>query len=307
MARKPKAKEPSPESESNDDQGNETLTEPPLEINPYKVLSLDRSATADQIKSAYRKAALKHHPDKAMPEQKDEAHKKFQDIAFAYAILSDEKRRRRYDTTGSTGETLEDDDFDWIDFFREQTQAMVSGDMIEQIKKDYQGSEEEKKDVLRVYEEYEGDMDMVYEEVMCSNVLDDDNRFRKIIDEAIAVGDVQTHHKYTKESGAKRKKRLQHAKAEAAEAMELAEELGVKDKLFGKRSGNSKAGKKSNDEEALKALIQQRQKGRAESLFVNLEAKYGGGGGGNKSKRKVDEPPEELFQKNAKKAKSRIR
>jgi len=35
--------------------------EPPT-IDPYEVLSLDRAATADQIKSAYRKAALKHHP-----------------------------------------------------------------------------------------------------------------------------------------------------------------------------------------------------------------------------------------------------
>lgn len=36
--------------------------EPPSSINPYETLGLDKSATADQVKTAYRKAALKHHP-----------------------------------------------------------------------------------------------------------------------------------------------------------------------------------------------------------------------------------------------------
>ena len=89
--------------------------------------------------------------------------------------MSDERRRKRYDATGSTSEVLEDDDdFNWIDFFREQTAAMVDGSMIDKIKKEYQGSEEEKDDILRSYEENEGDMDAVYEQIMCSNVLDDD-------------------------------------------------------------------------------------------------------------------------------------
>lgn len=284
-----------------------TLEQPPSEIDPYNVLSLERTATADQIKSAYRKAALKHHPDKATPEEKEEAHRKFQAIAFAYAILSDEKRRRRYDATGNTADTLEDDDFDWVDFFRSQTEAMVSGDMIEKIKREYQGSEEEKADVLRVYEENEGHMDALYEEIMCSNVLEDDERFRKIIDQAIKEGVVEKFDSYKKDTKAARKKRVDKAKAEEAEAMELAEELGVKDKLFGTGTrhagGKGRKKGKENSDETLRALIQQRQKGRAENFFDNLEAKYGDGG--RKSKRRpADEPPEEAFQKNAKKPKS---
>ncbi|KAK5939400.1 hypothetical protein PMZ80_008704 [Knufia obscura] len=307
MPRKAKLRSPSPSSDSEASQ-DETLIQPTSEINPYEVLSLDKSATADQIKSAYRKAALKHHPDKASPEDKDEAHTKFQEIALAYAILSDEHRRKRYDTTGNTQETLdEDDDFDWVDFFRSQTEQLVSGDMIEKIKREYQGSEEEKADVLKAYEEHEGDMDVLYEVIMCSNVVEDDERFRKIIDEAIEEGKVEKYSRYAKETKSSRKKRVQKAKAEEAEAMELAEELGVKDKLFGNgtKGANGKAAKggkksKGGDEDALKALIQQRQKGRAEGFLDNLEAKYGGGG---KNKRKMDdEPSEEAFQKNAKKS-----
>ena len=310
MARKPKAREPTPSSESETNGHDEVLEEPPSEICPYEVLSLEKTATADQIKSAYRKAALKHHPDKATQETKNEAHKKFQEVAFAYAILSDEKRRRRYDATGNTSESVDadDDDFNWTDFFREQTAAMVDGTMIEMVKKEYQGSEEEREDVLRAYEEGEGDMDAVYEQVMCSNVLEDDERFRVIIDTVIKEGEVEKHERYAKETKVSRKKRQQKAKAEETEAMELAEELGVKDKLFGDKSqnGQSKKGSKKDaggGEDALKALIQQRQKGRADTFFDDLEAKYGAGS--KKSKRKVEEPPEELFQKNAKKARGK--
>ena len=53
----------------------ETLEDPPTSIEPYKVLGIDKSATPDQVKSAYRKAALKHHPDKASPELREEANK----------------------------------------------------------------------------------------------------------------------------------------------------------------------------------------------------------------------------------------
>lgn len=307
MARKTRVRAATPGSECDESpQQGEALNQPPTEIDPYEILSLSKDATADQVKSAYRKAALKHHPDKAALEDRESAHKKFQEIALAYAILSDEKRRKRYDTTGNTAETLQDDDdFDWIDFFREQTATMVDSDMIERIKKEYQGSEEEKDDILRSYEDNEGDMDALYEQIMCSDVLEDDDRFRKIIDEAIKAGDVEPYPKYTKETKAARNKRKKRAKDEEAEAMELAEELGVKEKLFGGGAKGSKKGKKDNSDDALKALIQQRQKGRADNFLDNLEAKYGGGT--KSSKRKVDEPPEGLFQKNAKKYKSKAR
>jgi DnaJ homolog subfamily C member 9 len=279
------------------------LEEPPTSINPYEILSLEKTATADQVRSAYRKAALRHHPDKASEDEKENAHKKFQEIALAYAILSDERRRKRYDTTGNTSESLdiEDDDFNWTDFFREQTATMVDGAMIEKIKKEYQGSDEEKADILTAYTEFEGDMDAIYEQIMCSNVLEDDERFRAIIDAAIESGEVEGYRAYTKESKASKKKRLAKAKSEESEAMEMAEELGVKDKLFGGGAGGGKKKNKQNDEEALMALIQQRNQSRGETFFGGLEAKYGGGG----KRKKADEPPEEAFARNAKVKKGR--
>ncbi|KIW34543.1 uncharacterized protein PV07_01320 [Cladophialophora immunda] len=315
MPRKAKSKPQPAQASEPDDSGNhseggEDLTlDAPSQIDPYAVLHVSETATSDEIKSAYRKLALKHHPDKALPEEREDAHKAFQQIAFAYAILSDERRRKRYDATGNTAESanIDDDDFNWVDFFREQTENVVRGDMIEQVKKEYQGSEEEKDDVLAAYEQGEGDMDAVFESVMCSDVVADEDRFRKIIDEAIAQGEVEAYSRYTKEDKKSRERRKANAKKEEAEARELAEELGVAEKLFGKKgSGKKKSKTGGDDNDALQALIQQRQQSRAQNFFDDLEAKYGGGA--KKGKRKaVDEPPEELFQKNAKKGKKGVK
>lgn len=175
----------------------------------------------------------------------------------------------------------------------------MSGEALNKIKKDYQGSDEEKRDVLGAYEKYKGDMDKIHEDVMCSNVLEDDERFRKLIDEAIAAEEVIPHKKYTQESEAKKQRRVKKARQEEGEAMELAEELGVREKLFGSSTAGTKKGKKGADEAGLAALIQQRQKGRAENFFGNLEAKYAGGKKQKKRTRDDEEPPEEAFQKNA--------
>ena len=114
----------------------ENIDGPPTDINPYEVLDVPTSASADAIKSAYRKLALKWHPDKHA--DKENAHTKFQEIAYAYSILSDEKRRRRYDNTGSL-EEVEDGEFDWEAYFKEMMDGIVSEETIKEFKEKYQG------------------------------------------------------------------------------------------------------------------------------------------------------------------------
>ncbi len=63
----------------------------------YKVLGVDKKATQDEIKKAYRKLAHQYHPDKAGKE--NEA--KFKEINEAYQVLSDEQKRQNYDQFGS--------------------------------------------------------------------------------------------------------------------------------------------------------------------------------------------------------------
>jgi len=68
----------------------------------YKILGIEKNANDDQIKKAFRKAALKWHPDKnsITPEQKMEAEKMFKDINEAYAVLSDKNKKSIYDSGG---------------------------------------------------------------------------------------------------------------------------------------------------------------------------------------------------------------
>jgi len=68
----------------------------------YEVLGIARTAAVDEIKSAYRKAALKWHPDRN-PENKSEAEVKFRECTEAYSVLSDAQKRQIYDTYGHAG------------------------------------------------------------------------------------------------------------------------------------------------------------------------------------------------------------
>uniref|UniRef100_A0A8C3HGT9 DnaJ heat shock protein family (Hsp40) member B2 n=1 Tax=Chrysemys picta bellii TaxID=8478 RepID=A0A8C3HGT9_CHRPI len=70
----------------------------------YEALGIPRSASSDDIKKAYRKAALKWHPDKN-PENKEHAEQKFKEIAEAYEVLSDKSKRDLYDRYGKDGLT----------------------------------------------------------------------------------------------------------------------------------------------------------------------------------------------------------
>ncbi|MCH5331691.1 MAG: molecular chaperone DnaJ [Alistipes sp.] len=67
----------------------------------YEVLGVDKNADADTIKKAYRKAAIKYHPDKNPGDK--EAEEKFKEAAEAYDVLSNEEKRARYDRFGHAG------------------------------------------------------------------------------------------------------------------------------------------------------------------------------------------------------------
>ncbi|XP_059389303.1 dnaJ homolog subfamily B member 6b isoform X2 [Carassius carassius] len=68
----------------------------------YAILGVTRNASHDDIKKAYRKKALKWHPDKN-PNNHEQADKMFKEISEAYEVLSDENKRRQYDKYGKEG------------------------------------------------------------------------------------------------------------------------------------------------------------------------------------------------------------
>ena len=67
----------------------------------YKILGVDRNASESEIKKAYRKLAMKYHPDHTKGDK--QAEEKFKEISEAYAVLSDKEKRKQYDTYGEAG------------------------------------------------------------------------------------------------------------------------------------------------------------------------------------------------------------
>lgn len=71
-------------------------------IDFYKVLGVPRTATPMEIKKAYHQLALKYHPDKNA-DNREQAERKFKEVSEAYDVLSDEKKKKIYDTYGEEG------------------------------------------------------------------------------------------------------------------------------------------------------------------------------------------------------------
>ena len=96
----------------------------------YKILGVDRKASTDEIRSAYRKLAMKYHPDKNPGDKK--AEDKFKEINEAYQVLSDDQKRAHYDRLGSAYSNYRSTggrpgDFRWDDWFQQQAAGQRGG------------------------------------------------------------------------------------------------------------------------------------------------------------------------------------
>lgn len=91
----------------------------------YKTLGVDRDANEDKIKKAYRKLALKYHPDRNPDDS--QAEDKFKEINEAYQVLSDKEKRQHYDQLGASYQRYQQRGgsgagFDWNDWFTYSSQ-----------------------------------------------------------------------------------------------------------------------------------------------------------------------------------------
>lgn len=100
----------------------------------YKLLGVDKNASKQEIKKAFRKLAVQYHPDK---NNSPDAEDKFRKIAEAYEILSDDDKRRQYDLSGGSGQhnhkfwegtRAHDFSFNFDDLFREFESDIFGGD-----------------------------------------------------------------------------------------------------------------------------------------------------------------------------------
>lgn len=178
--------------------------------------------------------------------------------------------------------------------------------------------------MLAAYTKHKGKWAKMYEEVLLSNPLEDEDRFRACIDEAIKKGEVEAYDAYVNESKRSKDARMKKARREAEDAEKEAKDNARYQSIFGGdgKGGRSVDGSAAADEDAppqtngvgskkkkastgkgdisdLAAMIQSRQQTRSNDILENLEAKYGGGSltGKGKKRKAVEEPDEEAFER----------
>ncbi|KAJ3725970.1 hypothetical protein C8R42DRAFT_718224 [Lentinula raphanica] len=291
-------------------------------VDLYDVLSVAKDCKLDEIKKSYRRLALKYHPDKhatASESAKAEVSLKFQQIGFAYAVLSDDKRRKRYDQTGTTEEgfDLAAGEDGWEAYFEQMFDRVTRG-KLDEMQKEYQGSSEEVSDLKAAYTETGGSIGDIMTFIPHST-HEDEARFVVILSNLISNGELASLPKW--ESSIKDEKaklvRQKQGQKEAKEAEQLAKELGVWDEFYGsgktgKRKGKGKdkegegEGEGEEDVSALQALILKKKQKNTDSFFDSLAAKYAEPAGkvkgkGKKRSKPVDgEEPEESPKKRSK-------
>ncbi|XP_019154415.1 PREDICTED: chaperone protein dnaJ 6-like [Ipomoea nil] len=232
----------------------------------YEILGVGRSASQQEIKKAYYKLALRLHPDKNPGDE--EAKEKFQQLQKVIAVLGDEEKRAIYDQTGCA----EDADLagDAIQNLKEFFQAMykkVTEADIEEFEANYRGSDSERKDLFDLYKKCKGNMSRLFCCMLCSDPKLDSHRFKDIIDEAIAAGDLKLTKAYEK----------------------WAKQVSEKKPPTSPLRQRQKSNKGSEDLYAIISQRQNEQRDKTNSLFSSLASKYGGD-------QSTPEPSEEEFE-----------
>ncbi|MCO5556415.1 hypothetical protein L7F22_009964 [Adiantum nelumboides] len=253
--------------------GQEATQEAPTPASLYEVLGVERNATHEEIRKAYHKLALRLHPDKNPGDQT--AKQKFQSLQNVITILGDPEKRKVYDETGSTEDAELSSEVvrNLYQFFKALFKTVTEDD-IEEFAASYQGSETERQDLKDLYTKCKGNMDRVFDRLMCSDPQQDSHRFMDIINDAVSAGELKEYDIYKKWA----KKITKKPRPEPLK--------------------RTKKGKTSEESEAsLFAIISSRQKQRnsMDSLAAALEAKYSGKGKAKKSKLQLQEPSEEEF------------
>ncbi|CAG9467725.1 unnamed protein product [Pedinophyceae sp. YPF-701] len=248
----------------------------------YELIGVEKDASKADLTKAYRKLALRLHPDKNPDDS--EAAEKFHTLRKVYDILSDPDRRKVYDETGSfeDADELAGDNFSNLVAFYRSLYRRVTEDDIAEFQASFRGSEEERAELLELYEACEGDMPGVMERLVCSREAVDSHRFMDAVQAAIEKGAVQEYAAF--KSWAKKVARKPRPTRNP-----LAPDSPP-------RRGTADGG--GGD---LVALIQARQGGRLADVAAALEDKHGARskkgarGGAKKKSRENVEPSEEEF------------
>lgn len=238
------------------------------DIDPYEVLGVSKESENKEIKRAYHKLCLKYHPDKNSGFRKE-----FDQVQLSYLVLSDEKKRKRFDRTGVmsvNGGNLEDEDFNWEEYFRVQFDE-ISKEMIDKDRDEYQGSAEELEDIRGEFVELKGDLAKLFEVIIHLEFsVEEEARIYGICEKFLEDGEVSSEEvPRWREYVAKRKetiKKLERKSKREARAAEKAQ----REMTSRNKKGHDAAGE---DMASLQALIRGNAK-RHRDQFDMIAEKY---------------------------------
>ena len=233
----------------------------------YDVLSVAKDATSEQIKKAYRRMALTCHPDLNKSPQATE---EFQYLSRCHEILSDPVKRKHYDLTGSIdGAEAEEDNVDAYEYWR-GIFPKISLEDIEAYQKKYEGSEEEKEDLLEAWEQYDGDLQSIFESVPFASASS--------VARLCAILNAEAGAKLTRAQIAAFKKSLSEMENDEAEVAEEAlQNLSARDRALLKGDQKKHSATGGHETAGLALVLAARAKERAKSggAFLNhMEEKY---------------------------------
>lgn len=251
------------------------------DIDPYAVLEVAPTLSPLEIKKSYKSLCLKYHPDK-IQQTRGEPHDPdlFPRIQFAYSILSDPQKRQHYDSTGSFSDS--DDVFDWKLFF-DSFYGEVSVERIEEDKKIYQNSEEERRDIVANFIHYDGDFLKLFETIPHLDFTEsEEDRVFKIIEKSTQIkGPVlKAWEKYKRSRKTRVKNMLKKLAKEAREAAEW----------------ERKHLAQKTTKQGLAQVIKSRQSSRLDTLISSLEQKYGQKHGEKRGLHDIDDAEFERVQ-----------
>lgn len=161
--------------------------------NLYDILGVSPKASEKEIKLAYRRLALQLHPDKCKDE---DAKEKFQKLQEVYKVLCNPVLRQRYDRTGDAEDIDVDEVTEWTEFFKSFTKDLDQSS-IETFFKQYVGSKEERKELIDLYQKFEGDMTQVLQWQISADEDEDPFRFKAILEAAIDAKEIEEYAKFS--------------------------------------------------------------------------------------------------------------